>query len=58
LVKENKGRKITLPVADRQFASFPDRIHEVNSNHDFGIEVPLAILFGSYMRREAKVGDI
>lgn len=58
VIKKNRGRKISLAAADRQYSSFLKRVEEVNANKKYGMEIPLVILCGSYLRREPSVGDI
>jgi hypothetical protein len=56
--KRNKGRKISLDSADRLFAGLQERLNRLPSHEEFGVAVPLVLLFGSYLRREPEVGDI
>jgi hypothetical protein len=56
--KPNKGKKIKLETADRLYCDLLNRLHRINRNKEFGVAVPLVLLFGSYMRRESVVGDI
>jgi predicted nucleotidyltransferase len=56
--KANKGRKISLLTADKLFDGFKQRIAMVNAEERYGVSVAVVLLFGSYMRREATVGDI
>lgn len=56
--KKNKGKKISLETADRLFAGLKERLSRVSSYEEFGVDVALVLLFGSYFRREPEVGDI
>jgi predicted nucleotidyltransferase len=56
--KRNKGKKIILDTADRLFAGFQERLNRLTDHGEFGVSVPLVLLFGSYLRREPEVGDI
>ncbi len=56
--KKNKGKKISLEAADRLFTGFKERLSRVACYTDFGVDVGLVLLFGSYLRREPQVGDI
>lgn len=56
--KRNKGRKIALDTADRVFAGIQERLNRLPDHEEFGVAVPLVLLFGSYLRREPEVGDI
>jgi predicted nucleotidyltransferase len=58
LKKRNKGKKISLETADRLFAGLKERLNRLQSYEEFGVSVPLVLLFGSYLRREPEVGDI
>jgi predicted nucleotidyltransferase len=58
LKKKNKGKKISLDTADRLFAGFEERLKRLPEQKEFGVAVPLVLLFGSYLRREPEVGDI
>jgi predicted nucleotidyltransferase len=58
LKKRNKGKKISLDTADRLFVGFQERLNRVSDHEEFGVAVPLVLLFGSYLRREPEVGDI
>jgi hypothetical protein len=51
-------RRIHLATADRLFAGMIERIRSVKSTPSFGMDIKIALLFGSYMRRAPKVGDI
>jgi hypothetical protein len=56
--KHNKGRKISLDAADRLFVGFRERLSRLDQHEEFGITVPLVLLFGSYYRREPEIGDL
>jgi hypothetical protein len=56
--KKNKGKKISLETADRLFTGFKERLSRIPSYEEFGVDVSLVLLFGSYLRREPEVGDI
>jgi hypothetical protein len=56
--KHNAGRKIPLAKANEIFTGFLRRLQDIDKKDEFGVSVPLAFLFGSYLRREEKVGDI
>lgn len=56
--KKNKGKKISLDTADRLFTGFKVRLSRIPSYDEFGVDVSLVLLFGSYLRREPEVGDI
>jgi predicted nucleotidyltransferase len=56
--KKNQGRKISLDTADRLFTGFKERLMRVSFHEEFGVDVALILLFGSYFRREPEVGDI
>jgi predicted nucleotidyltransferase len=56
--KKNKGKKISSETADRLFAGFKERLSRVPSYEEFGADVALVLLFGSYFSREPEVGDI
>ncbi len=56
--KKNKGKKISLETADRLFTGFKERLSRVTSYEEFGVDVALVLLFGSYFRREPQLGDI
>ena len=56
--KKNKGKKISLETADRLFTGFKERLSRIPSYEEFGVDVSLLLLFGSYLRREPQVGDI
>jgi predicted nucleotidyltransferase len=56
--KRNKGRKISLDTADRLFAGLQERLNRLPDHEEFGVAVPLVLLFGSYLGREPEVGDI
>ncbi len=59
LNKKNKGRKIKRQTAARICAEMLERIQEINSNPMYGCNVPLVVVFGSYIRPEVEnVGDI
>ena len=55
--KKNKGKKISLETADRLFGGFKERLSRAPSYVEFGVDVPIVLLFGSYLRREPQVGD-
>jgi predicted nucleotidyltransferase len=56
--KKNKGKKISLDTADRLFTGFKEPLNRIPSYDEFGVDVSLVLLFGSYLCREPEVGDI
>src|SRR5260370_822098 len=47
--KRNKGKKISLDTADRLFAGLQERLNRLPDHEEFGVSVPLVLLFGSYL---------